>query len=829
MRAKEFLLSSSSLNLFEVKMSPSNLKKLSSEINALVGIEFEMAFPYVEPASDYDGEPDMEMDEQVEDIQDIIRFFRQSDMMGNRDLERLETSILEDLMSEKEDVIAKRWEEQQEEFITKWAPENVYEGDVAEYVGKEEDLFGNITLVKSDWASYIEHMIETENTDYSDAKDAFFEEQRDEDDFDEQALLANIGISYMEDVYRKYDAHWPFYYDNSSAYDDLAYSLRQATGKNVNVHTEYHESYKDDESYTIEPDSSVSGGGAGLEIVSPPMPLDEMIEHISIIKDWAEENDAETNDSTGLHMNVSVPNYRRSQLDLVKLALLLGDNYVLQQFDRQANSYASSVFDKITRGVGEADKALFFKRLKGKLNNVASEILFSGSISRESSINAQSDRVEFRSPGGDWLNKSNEELENTLRRFVVALDAALDPEKYKEEYMKKLAKVFSPTKGSVEQIFIDYTAGNLTKDGLKKELQALKDSKPYEQLREKGIITTGYDSLREGDWIIEQKAKDGPGSSARLFLKNSMEVSEPDEAASAALQVPSHKFDTSRIEDIYVFRYSGNRLSYTILEEGVPYYSSWGVHQYAATELMAIDRIIEHYPMFSLVNLAAKDEMSVGGNSLTLPEALLQKGKPIFLIFEPNFGKIFTVSGDSEEQAKARLVLHSRDARSYRDNLTIFKPSDAKKKDSPTNYVRTFKVFEFKGSFQETVFAYSVQEAIEIAKLTDPDRIDTPNALVAMDTSSFLFDNYTPQQKRKMYEMQNSGIVSNGFTNKFYKELEEPANQNGEDEIEFNVKVKGIISSGINIKARSAQEAINKVREQHHVPSYTELEATPVI
>ena len=52
-------------------------------------------------------------------------------------------------------------------------------------------------------------------------------------------------------------------------------------------------------------------------------------------------------------------------------------------------------------------------------------------------------RVEFRSPGGEWLDKLND-LTDIIKRMVVALDASLDRTKYSKEYAKKLYKLLRP-------------------------------------------------------------------------------------------------------------------------------------------------------------------------------------------------------------------------------------------------------------------------------------------------------------------------------------------------------------------------------------------------
>jgi hypothetical protein len=108
--------------------------------------------------------------------------------------------------------------------------------------------------------------------------------------------------------------------------------------------------------------------------------------------------------------------------------------------------------------------------------------------SKYTSLNLQNNRVEFRSPGGDWLNEYRKDpgkLINTLLRFVVALDAAMDPTKYRQEYLKKLYKLLNPKGlqdeyGEMVEQFAKYVTGvggapeQVVKDFRRVALQAIR-------------------------------------------------------------------------------------------------------------------------------------------------------------------------------------------------------------------------------------------------------------------------------------------------------------------------------------------------------------------
>jgi predicted chitinase len=225
----------------------------------------------------------------------------------------------------------------------------------------------------------------------------------------------------------------------------------------------------------VEPDSSIDvddNNDQGLEFVSPPLPIEELLSDLNKVKAWADRTGCYTNDSTGLHINVSVPGWTQGtdQLDYVKLALLLGDEFVLDSFGRAGNTYAKSAMGKIVDMVRQNPNRaqLLMNRMKQGLDQLATRLVHGRQTEKYTSINVKNGYIEFRSPGGDWLNDKFPEIENTLRRFTVALSAAVDPAAYRQEYLKKLYKLLDVS-GEKDPLsyFAKYAAGQLPKAALK--------------------------------------------------------------------------------------------------------------------------------------------------------------------------------------------------------------------------------------------------------------------------------------------------------------------------------------------------------------------------
>jgi hypothetical protein len=255
--------------------------------------------------------------------------------------------------------------------------------------------------------------------------------------------------------------------------EDVANEFQDAIGRDVRASGNYHSGGVTRPSptaqhYIVEPDGSLEADDSddvGLEFVSPPLPIDDILSDLNKVKKWAKVYGCYTNDSTGLHINISVPNYSRENLDFVKLALLMGDEYVLDNFGRAGNTYAKSamklVRDQVRTKPDEAERLL--DKMKGNLDSLASKAIHSGATSKYTSINTKDGHIEFRSPGGDWLDENFDKIENTLLRFTVAMSAALNPEMYREEYLKKLYKLLTQDQKGDDTIkyFSEYVAGKI--------------------------------------------------------------------------------------------------------------------------------------------------------------------------------------------------------------------------------------------------------------------------------------------------------------------------------------------------------------------------------
>jgi predicted chitinase len=334
------------------------------------------------------------------------------------------------------------------------------EGDKNEHYAEAEDL------ARDEFESDVKSEIENEGNYYDDAKEFFTDMTKDGGDLTELEWLYGEYLTSMFAVADQYGLSWPILTrDNSNrrSASDIAQDLSSALKIEVQASYSYHGVKRRPGLWIIEPDSSLdpddSDEESGLEIVSPPMPLPEALAKLKELMQWASgPGDAYTNESTGLHMGVSIANQLKDvdAIDTIKLIMFLGDQHVLESFGREANTYCRSAFKKIQEAVKQkiVNPTHVMNSMRKNMLTLAGRYISSPiAVGRDkyTSVHLQDGYIEFRSPGGDYLNtvgeKGIEALENTMLRFARAMQIAGDPQADTQEYAKKLYKTITNNTG----------------------------------------------------------------------------------------------------------------------------------------------------------------------------------------------------------------------------------------------------------------------------------------------------------------------------------------------------------------------------------------------
>lgn len=441
--------------IIEAPMSPGALDKFSKTADVLVGFEFEVYLP--DTAIDNYGsdvESDYSDNPRPYSVSGVIDFYSESDYFGQEDKNRLSSSIYGDYYE--------------------WIEEKI-ESNKDEFNDLLIDALASELDVDSD-DEQIQKNIKNETDAYYEAENIAKEDFANQSDYDiEEYFKENYPT--MRDFETQYDLYWPnVRYAAESDVETVASMLGDFLSTNV-LYGEYHANKDNTTEWRVETDASLTSAkdeaDGGIEIISPPLPLTDAIAAFKQVVQFIKQHNGYTNNSTGLHINISVNGKAAQDLDYVKLVLFSGDKYMLQEFERYGSTYAHSSYTAMaatTRSARNNNVAAAIAKMKDGLNIEASRIIHSGVTEKFMSINSQGNYVEFRAPGGDWLGGGITKSINATLRFAQALTIATDQNAYKKEYTKKLYKLLqgnkqTDTTGSVA-LFTDYVANNIDKDTL---------------------------------------------------------------------------------------------------------------------------------------------------------------------------------------------------------------------------------------------------------------------------------------------------------------------------------------------------------------------------
>jgi hypothetical protein len=271
-------------------------------------MEFEMIVPDTSSEDD-ELEPDFDSDERARSPSDIRDFFYDGDYNSRRNAQELVDRMMDDYGSWQVENFDTRWDSDAETFIYDYLKENVDEDSIRELVGLEpEDDLG-----KKEY-QLVADKIATEQLEpfYSDALEYSRDEYYENDNFEE--WLSDEDLGHMSDIFHRYNGiiHWPHYTSSlagGTSVEDIADDFSKAVGRPTRASSGYHASSVERPApgknfYIVEPDGSLEpdgSGDAGLEFVSPPLPIDDIMSDLNKVKVWADRMGCYTNESTGLH------------------------------------------------------------------------------------------------------------------------------------------------------------------------------------------------------------------------------------------------------------------------------------------------------------------------------------------------------------------------------------------------------------------------------------------------------------------------------------------------------------------------------------------------
>lgn len=222
---------------------------------------------------------------------------------------------------------------------------------------------------------------------------------------------------------------------------------------------DYHATAKENDTWYIEPDSSL--GEFGAEVSSAVYPLMECLPIMEQFFEFMQAEELETDDSTGLHVSLSFINNEEVTIDWIKLALLMGEEHTLKQFDRVGNTFTHSQIDNIEKHVRGSD----LTKLKDWVGFKALTKMAVDSLqAKDRTFNIQDfyneGRVEFRIMGNAGYEERYEEIRYHILRFVMMMKIATDEDLFKKEYMKKFGTLLLRAKEDA----LDPSGGEVSSD-----------------------------------------------------------------------------------------------------------------------------------------------------------------------------------------------------------------------------------------------------------------------------------------------------------------------------------------------------------------------------
>ena len=509
--------------LDEVRMAASNLQQFANSPEAegiQAGFEAELIFRDTQRDEDSgEMEPDYDMDERCTSLSQIVEFFDNDEYgygLSRRERNELEEKLDEAYYEWHDEQMYDSWRDERDELIRDYfldqqswhdrlqamlvdgmelsdeeAEEIIKLGESrknGEIKGSElsDEQLDMLDKYK-EAAEGADEILTEEVESCLAAEDSNYDEvlQNFRDDFvmdDDSSFFSDQGWRWMSDIADSFNLSWPYFtgsdvYGGTRDWDSIGDSLNAAIDMPVKVSSGYHSATRKPGLWIVEPDSSLDPDepeDCGLEIVSPPMPLKQALEKLEQVTDWANgDGNAYTNQSTGLHMGVSIP-YKEGRVDYLKLILFLGDEYVLQQFGRESNTYTKAAMKDIrSRAGSERNVAAVMELLRNNLLELAErELVKSTGEGKYTSAHKQGKYIEFRSAGGDWLAEGDAEpgkLENTMMRYAYAMYLAGRPDLERKEYAKKLYKLINPQGDDALNLFTQFATGEIDKEQLKKQ------------------------------------------------------------------------------------------------------------------------------------------------------------------------------------------------------------------------------------------------------------------------------------------------------------------------------------------------------------------------
>lgn len=320
---------------------------------------------------------------------------------------------------------------------------------------------GNFYYIENKFDEYVDNKTESlateyanENTNDEDEWNDFFNEKVDEitnnyeisiSDFAEEYGLENIlkELNPIDD-YEVYDNNEFVIIEEEDVSErelwDMSYKELSDYVGPIDIDSDDYDEEEYDR-YVITSDSSINydkeKNELPIEIISPVFDdFKTFMKNLNMVLKFIKEN-GYTNTSTGLHINISFKN-SDIKVDVIKLNMLLEDEYLAKLFGREDNTFTKTTNKFIEQHLKEHGKIYNNEDIKKVVNVIINTDEKNRTINISKLFNKG--YIEFRMIGGKNYEKELSTISYVIKRIIYVLYVSSDKNLALKEYKEKLGK-----------------------------------------------------------------------------------------------------------------------------------------------------------------------------------------------------------------------------------------------------------------------------------------------------------------------------------------------------------------------------------------------------
>ena len=461
--------------LFEINFRNKDVINSSLDAQIRCGWEAETVWENISgPSDDIDNLTLNEVDEQFGGVDWDGLSESYTEWLYDNKVEEFIDDLIQEFINEREDdedyinefiedegIEESDWDDYREGVLrTEYGDERFEEEgaeELSELYGYEDENWAREYVDEyrgSDFREYLRNIAEEDD----DIKQAAYEEASENYDYDD----------YINDTYysmSEFCDNWDIDYSSGGNLEEVADKLEDWISGQSAFHDHrpdtgsYGDTSGDTTEYAVETDSSIDGYGTGAEIISPVFSTPRrMLKEMDKFFKFLQGEGVVTNNSTGLHITMSyfpqegetVSHEEGSSnvtANKVKMAVLLGDQYLLSEWGRDRNTYTKSQLKELqtaiqnlkregrgTDAIKEAEKFLAKHISEDKFRSIH----FKGQTDQKTKTKL----IEFRIGGGEDYHEEFKKVFSSVVRYATTMIAG-HTDQYQGDYVKALLRLMN--------------------------------------------------------------------------------------------------------------------------------------------------------------------------------------------------------------------------------------------------------------------------------------------------------------------------------------------------------------------------------------------------